>query len=791
METEADTSYIASLAFPGGLFGSNGFSLIEVDDATGEVVQTREGVISNIAFSSKPGSSFFLQVVPGTGAAANSLYEVSLTEYTDDFADNTSTTAVLAGGETISLAREIATDFDFARLDVEAGKSYRITGTDFFDIVRGDALALTTAGSSGVLGFDFADARTDFGAFSFTNTEISARLDAEAGVDYFLVTAGSQITRDFTLTEVTAETPDNASSTVAVAANQTIAGVFEERSDQDWIRLDIAAGDSFVLELSGFTAKLRVFAVLGDGTVEEVESRVSIVANALSQTVVTGRSDATLFAQVGAIEGRSVEGTLGVQAYSVSLTPLSDDFTDAPTDAGTLGEAPAIDVVGDGTDESFSGSDLADTISGGGGDDKIHGFGGDDDLNGGGGNDTVNGGAGDDLINGGTGADAMSGGLGDDIFVVNSSADQVSEGAGEGTDLVRSIATFTLSENVENLALGGTAQISGTGNGLANVLNGNTNRNTLTGEDGDDILNGQGAIDTLIGGAGNDRLNGGIGADRMEGGLGDDVYIINSVGDVVVDLVGEGTDTVQSVVSFALGDHTEELILTGAGANTGTGNALDNVIRGNNGANTLTGEDGADIVTGGGGDDSVSGGGGADTLGGGLGNDEISGGAEDDVISGQGGADTIDGGTGNDRINAGTGDDVITGGIGNDTLTGAGGADTLTGGTGDDRQTGGGGADRFVFEDGFGNDVLIGFSRVEDVIDLSGVTGITDFADLVANHLSQDAGGALITDGTDTILLSGVQSGLLADDDFDFVGVSPPGKEAAARVVIFFRQLSR
>ncbi|MEO1494022.1 MAG: hypothetical protein AAFV19_17860, partial [Pseudomonadota bacterium] len=151
-----------------------------------------------------------------------------------------------------------------------------------------------------------------------------------------------------------------------------------------------------------------------------------------------------------------------------------------------------------------------------------------------------------------------------------------------------------------------------TGGGAADVINGT---------DLDEVLLGLGARDTLIGGGGNDRLNGGVNDDRMEGGLGDDIYIVNSAGDVVVDLADEGTDTVQSSIDFTLGVQTENLLLTGSGNTSGTGSNTANEILGNAGNNTLLGNGGNDTLDGGAGDDLINGGLGDDVMYGGLGDD--------------------------------------------------------------------------------------------------------------------------------------------------------------------------
>ncbi|MEZ5776088.1 MAG: hypothetical protein R3D33_15695 [Hyphomicrobiaceae bacterium] len=154
----------------------------------------------------------------------------------------------------------------------------------------------------------------------------------------------------------------------------------------------------------------------------------------------------------------------------------------------------------------------------------------------------------------------------------------------------------------------------------------------IYGADGNDTLVGLGGNDDLGGGAGNDTLNGGTGDDTMAGGLGDDTYIVDSAGDVVTENSGEGTDTVISTVSYALGADVENLRIYGS-AKTATGNALDNAITGNSGANIINGGDGLD---------SLSGGAGSDRLNGGTGDDYLNGGAGRDFLTGGSGGDTFD-----------------------------------------------------------------------------------------------------------------------------------------------------
>ena len=88
---------------------------------------------------------------------------------------------------------------------------------------------------------------------------------------------------------------------------------------------------------------------------------------------------------------------------------------------------------------------------------------------------------------------------------------------------------------------------------------------TLQGLGGNEIFIGTSGTDTLVGRGGNDILNGGAGADAMQGGAGNDTYLVDNVGDVVTENASEGTDLVQSSVSFTLGANVDNLTLTGRG----------------------------------------------------------------------------------------------------------------------------------------------------------------------------------------------------------------------------------
>lgn len=278
-------------------------------------------------------------------------------------------------------------------------------------------------------------------------------------------------------------------------------------------------------------------------------------------------------------------------------------------------------VGGDGADTLFSGVG-DDELNGGDGDDTLSGDGGADKLFGGVGNDILLGGEGDDilmgftainevqqslafgetdndLLLGGAGNDLLMGGLGNDQLHGDEGDDELQGGDGDDA-LYGGTGGDRLFGQLGNDLLYG-----GDGNDLLVGFTGaNELRQQLAGnESDDDWLYGGAGNDTLLGGPGNDYLDGGAGADQMEGGQGDDLYVVNSVNDVVLERAGEGEDTVISSVSYLLNAHVENLHLLEGFAIHGTGNALNNRIIGNSDDNILDGVTGADIMVGGGGDD--------------------------------------------------------------------------------------------------------------------------------------------------------------------------------------------
>jgi len=160
-------------------------------------------------------------------------------------------------------------------------------------------------------------------------------------------------------------------------------------------------------------------------------------------------------------------------------------------------------------------------------------------------------------------------------------------------------------------ALGG-SDIIYTGEGNDTIYGGDGN-DFLCGDGGNDAIYGENDPDIILGGKGNDILDGGAGRDVMTGGDGNDTYIVDNMRDTILEFYNEGTDTIQSSITYTLSNNVENLTLTGTAAINGTGNNLNNMLTGNSAENSLTGNAGNDTLEGGKSDDILTGGNGSDT----------------------------------------------------------------------------------------------------------------------------------------------------------------------------------
>ena len=162
-------------------------------------------------------------------------------------------------------------------------------------------------------------------------------------------------------------------------------------------------------------------------------------------------------------------------------------------------------------------------------------------------------------------------------------------------------------QGIESFVSSNTIGATIIGSDSGGILNGNVGNDSLTAGSANDVLNGGGGSDTMNGGGGNDIMDGGAGADRMAGGTGNDVYYVDDAGDLVIELAGQGVDSVFTSVSFSLGNNEVENLTAAVGTASIslTGSAHANTLTGNAGRNTLKGGAGNDKLYGGSGNDTL------------------------------------------------------------------------------------------------------------------------------------------------------------------------------------------
>lgn len=278
---------------------------------------------------------------------------------------------------------------------------------------------------------------------------------------------------------------------------------------------------------------------------------------------------------------------------------------------------------------TINGHPYGEALQGGADNDVIRGLGGDDALLGFGGDDVLDGGDGDDSLFGGDGQDYLIGGRGSDLVGYN-------ETAALTIDL-------RLQNRPQDTGGGGIEWLSSvegvSGGSGGDTLTGNNRSNALVGNEGDDLLLGLGGGDILtptldFGGAvpGDDTADGGAGRDAVE---------INAGGlPVTASLLIQGAPQATGVGTVTLIDI--EMLFSGDGTDTLTGDAGNNILGGGWGGDVLQGGDGPDVLWGAGGvrgqtllvedspqfdgDDTLVGGDGADTVVGSLGSDRLVGG---------------------------------------------------------------------------------------------------------------------------------------------------------------------
>ena len=405
-------------------------------------------------------------------------------------------------------------------------------------------------------------------------------------------------------------------------------GDFDELSEADFVNTFLAIRLTDQADIAAFTEEAdAVFALGGDDSITALGGSDVIRGGAGDDTLLGGDDADTLGGDDGA---DSLVGGLGVDNLDGGA---GNDTVVGGDDSDTLYGGFDNDLLQGGFGfDILSGEEGRDTLQGGADDDALYGGDDDDRLEGGDGADFLDGGTGDDVMFGGAGDDSFDGGDGLDVvsyvgslagLTAHLTTPASNTGAATGDTYVRVEGLIGTSYNDRLFGDGANNVLAGGGG--ADLLNGGAGSDTASyqfatssvtanlaapaqnaGEATGDTyfsienLTGSTYADTLRGTSAANVLNGGGGADSLYGGAGDDRYVVDDAGDMVVELAGEGADTIESSASFSLsGLNVETLVLTGTGAINGTGSTGADALIGNAGANILNGGAGADTLTGG------------------------------------------------------------------------------------------------------------------------------------------------------------------------------------------------
>lgn len=222
-------------------------------------------------------------------------------------------------------------------------------------------------------------------------------------------------------------------------------------------------------------------------------------------------------------------------------------------------------------------------------------------------------------------------------------------------------------------------------------------------------------------------------------------------------VTAENLDTPPPAGLVLTGDAGNDLLTGAEGDDQISGTGGNDNLDGMDGNDDLNGGPGIDVLIGGAGDDLLSGAGGTDFLFSGAGDDVMSGGAHTDFMFGLSGGNVLSGDDGNDLLFGLSGQNTMFGNAGNDLLFAISGRNEMSGDAGNDSLFGGVDTDLFIFSDNGDTDHVYGFdpSPTGDVVVLTDVTAIGDYADLVENHMAQQGADVVIDDhaGTAVVLV--------------------------------------
>ena len=261
VDLKASSTEDGTLADPyfRGIYDANGILLSGTRNSYGG-----EGRNSRVFFTATEDATYYLAA--GAYGDDQGTYTLSVAEFTDDYAGNTSTTGTVAVGGEATGEIEFEGDRDWFAVTLEAGKTYQINLQKLLDIYGAqeglsrpklygvfDADGMYIADTSGFQHWRkliAVDGRTHIGDVLKSN-RLNFTPD-ESGT-YYLAAGSSDGQGAYTLlvAEIEDDYAQDTGTTGSVAVDGSATGEIQFHRDHDWFAVNLTAGETYSLHIEG------------------------------------------------------------------------------------------------------------------------------------------------------------------------------------------------------------------------------------------------------------------------------------------------------------------------------------------------------------------------------------------------------------------------------------------------------------------------------------------------------------------------------------------------------------
>ena len=340
VELEAGKTYRVDMRGDSGEGGLTDTYLRGIYDEDGDRIDgtTNDngwGLNSRVYFTPDEGATYYVSA--GAHPDGVGTYTLTVSDATDDYADDSTTTGTVVVGGSATGDIETPGDRDWFAVELEAGKLYR------FDL-EGSSTGDGTLGVPYLRGIYDANGEqhegtTDWGGGVGFNSRVYFTPD-EDGTYY--VSAGGYGRYQGTYTLTVSETSDDyaadSATTGTVVPDGSATGDVEYHGDRDWFAVTLEAGKTYRFDLQGaldgggnlWNPYLRgIYDANGeliDGTTDDDSPGV----DRSSQVYFRPDEDATYYVSAAGAY-RDATGT-----YTLVVTEISDDYAADPTTTGTV-----------------------------------------------------------------------------------------------------------------------------------------------------------------------------------------------------------------------------------------------------------------------------------------------------------------------------------------------------------------------------------------------------------------------------------------------------------------------